>query len=604
MVIPKEILDVERPKSTVVRYCFGKYNVIKRTCIRDGIRSIPVDLGKVGEIINGKYYPLANPTLKDPAEARKAKKAQLAGETLPADPGKETGCTKKGVAEKRHDPDCRSYGQVVLRDNLCSDLLEDLNSVFKTDDALTIYAIALLRSMFPHETNRDLKWDYENSFLSVLYPKLHLSESRLPDFIECLGKCRIEMQKFMSLRASKMSDGLIAIDGTLKCYESESSTLSGYSYKAKLKGRKDVSILIALNIEKLEPICSRVFVGGAPDSCAIQNFVTDFKLSNAVVMHSALETGEFDEDISQLSFEDIRKKAMKLALAGMDKGVYSEVAAASMKKAGLMYLAPLKRNDKRIEQYGMNDPCTPLAGYSEGNVLFSKCKMDDGRFLYAFRDPDIAHHEDVAYIASHKKVLEESRVELKTVKEELDKAVENRNKKISENKLSAEAIEKMDSKIKSLRSRISTLENKCSYDEDKYREAKKKFGLVVYITEVDVEPLLIYMGYSFRWEVEVYCNLYKNILELGPIAVHNDYRVHGTEFINFISMIIGTKVKNHIIKCDLYKKMSQQQIDKAVSYIKKIRNEEGNWKFDYMYEYAKKCGLALGILTPEDVHRG
>ena len=91
MVIPKEILDVERPKSTVVRYCFGKYIVIKRTCVRDGIRSIPVDLGKVGEIANGVYYPLANPTLKDPAEARKAKKAQLAGDAQPAAPGRSSG---------------------------------------------------------------------------------------------------------------------------------------------------------------------------------------------------------------------------------------------------------------------------------------------------------------------------------------------------------------------------------------------------------------------------------------------------------------------------------------------------------------------------------
>lgn len=599
MKIPQEILDVDRPTGTVVRFQFGKYNVIKRTSVRDGNRAVPVDLGKVGEIVNGEFLELSNPKLKDPVEARKLKKDKLAGKAEFGTPGRKTGSEKEGVSQKRHNPDCRSYGPVALRDNLCHDILKDLNSVFTTDDALTIYTIALLRSIYPHETNRDLKWDYDNSFLSIMYPGIHLSESRIPDFLSCLGKSNTEMRKFMSLRASKLSDGLVAIDGTLKCYESDGSTLSGYSYKAKLKGRKDISILIALNIEKLEPICSRVYVGGAPDSGAIQNFVKEYSLNNAVVMQSAIDMGDFEEDLSGLSVEAIRNKAMQMALATMDKGVYNEKSAKSMKEAGLMYLAPLKRNDKRIEQYGMDDPCEPLTGYSEGNILCGKCKMDDGRFLYAFKDPSIAYHEDVAYISSHKQVLEEVRVELKTKKEELQKSISLRDKKISE-KCTEKELEPIIKKITSLREKINKLEKNNVYDENKYREAKKKFGLVVYITEVDLNPLLIYMAYSFRWQVEVYANLYKNIIEIGPVAVHDDYRVQGTEFINFISTIIGTRVKNHIIKCNLYEKMSQQQIDKAVSYIKKIRDDDGNWRFDYMYDYAKNCGKKLGILTATD----
>ena len=595
MRIPKEILAVERPKSTVVRYQFGKYNVIKRTCIRDGLRSIPVDLGRVGEIINGKFIALSNPVLKDPAEARENKKLQLKGEIASGTPGRKKGSGKVGIPENRHDPDCRSYGPVALRDNLSRDILEDLASVFTIDDSKTIYGMALLRSIYPHETNRDMKWDYENSYLSVMYPGLHLSESRLPDFLSCLGKSSTKIRKFMALRASRMSEGLVAIDGTLKCYESDGSTLSGYSYKAKLKGRKDISLLVALNVDKLEPICSRVYVGGAPDSGAIQNFVKEYGLSNAVIMQSALDVGEEYEDMSGLSLDEIKKKAVGLSLATMDKGVYSEKAAKSMKEAGLMYLAPLKRNDKRIELYGMDDPCEPLTGYSEGNILSGKCKMDDGRFLYSFRDPDIAHHEDVAYIASHKKDLEEVRVELKAKKEQLKKCISLRNEQIANNCPQKE-IELINKKISSLQDKISSLEKMNVFDENKYREAKRKFGLVVYITEVDVAPILIYVGYSFRWQVEVYCNLYKNIIELGPVAVHDDYRVYGTEFINFISTIIGTRVKNHAIKCKLYDKMSQQQIDKAVSYIKKIRDDEGNWQFDYMYDYVKKCGEILGIL--------
>ena len=55
MAIPKEILAVKRPSSTVVKQRGDRYVVIKRTNRRKGNRVVPVDLGTVGEIINGTF---------------------------------------------------------------------------------------------------------------------------------------------------------------------------------------------------------------------------------------------------------------------------------------------------------------------------------------------------------------------------------------------------------------------------------------------------------------------------------------------------------------------------------------------------------------------
>ena len=55
MAIPKEILAVKRPSSTVVKRRGDRYVVIKRTSRRKGNRVVPVDLGTVGEIINGTF---------------------------------------------------------------------------------------------------------------------------------------------------------------------------------------------------------------------------------------------------------------------------------------------------------------------------------------------------------------------------------------------------------------------------------------------------------------------------------------------------------------------------------------------------------------------
>ena len=58
MPIPKEILAVERPKSTVVKFRLGRYLVVKRTSKRVNGKAKPVDLGTIGEIIDGKYVEI------------------------------------------------------------------------------------------------------------------------------------------------------------------------------------------------------------------------------------------------------------------------------------------------------------------------------------------------------------------------------------------------------------------------------------------------------------------------------------------------------------------------------------------------------------------
>nr|WP_307924140.1 hypothetical protein [Mycoplasmopsis bovis] len=41
-------------------------------------------------------------------------------------------------------------------------------------------------------------------------------------------------------------------------------------------------------------------------------------------------------------------------------------------------------------------------------------------------------------------------------------------------------------------------------------------------------------------------NFYKNILELSKTRVHSEMKVYTTEFINYLSLIIATKVKNNL----------------------------------------------------------
>ena len=69
-------------------------------------------------------------------------------------------------------------------------------------------------------------------------------------------------------------------------------------------------------------------------------------------------------------------------------------------------------------------------------------------------------------------------------------------------------------------------------------------------------------------------NLYKNIIDRDTVNVHTDYRVYATELINFLSVIIATRVKNEIVKKELNKKYSYKQIFRMLSKYKKVRTDK------------------------------
>lgn len=86
---------------------------------------------------------------------------------------------------------------------------------------------------------------------------------------------------------------------------------------------------------------------------------------------------------------------------------------------------------------------------------------------------------------------------------------------------------------------------------EKYVEKKSLFGLVVFKSKGNLDPLTIYLAYSLRWQIEVMFNHYKNIIDRDTVNVHTDYRVYATELINFLSVVISTRIKNEIVKKEL-----------------------------------------------------
>lgn len=159
----------------------------------------------------------------------------------------------------------------------------------------------------------------------------------------------------------------ILIDGMLKNDNSKVDSFSGFSYKGRIKGTKDMSILAAVDAEKKEPLAIKVYPGNLPDAANISDFIEEFSIDGGL-------------EIS-------------------DKGIPLEKAKEQFADGRVGFLHPLRRNSKKQEKLGLFGALSPLKT-EEGTLLASKAEDEkDGYYYYLFRDVQRARKEENDYIS-------------------------------------------------------------------------------------------------------------------------------------------------------------------------------------------------------------
>ena len=477
MSIPKEILDVERPKSTRVKFFKGRYLVIKRTSKRVGDRVVPVELGTIGEIIDGKYVEIR----KEPRRNKDGSK----------------------------NIELKDYGEFALCDKAGCGILEDLKEIYDLPDAIRLYTIALLRAADHNIKNRDIQLAYETSYISEVYKNVHLSENTVSEFLEKTGKAYGHISLFMQKRIQEYSGRDMVVDGMLKDCNSETDTFSEYSRKGSKKGSKDMSLIYAYSPQTGEPIAAKPYPGNMLDLTSIEDFITEYKVHSGLIV--------------------------------MDKGFYSKNSITKIRDMGLSYIVPLKQSSKKISENSMDTDITSiLEDYLDAHILYKKKKVSEDCYLYAFRDPKGAYDQEIGFLTRTRK--------------------------------------------------------KGTYSEEKYLSKQSEFGLIVFESNSDLDPIDVYSAYSKRWEIEVLFDFYKNIVELKNVRVHGDYRTYATEFINFLSVLISCRVRNLLASCGINKKYSYRQVFHYLSKAKKVRLPgEQPWHSTMTVKYIQELMSVLGV---------
>lgn len=477
MPIPADILAVERPKSTRVFYSFGRYLVVKRTSKRVNGRTVPVDLGTIGEIKDGKYVEIRK-------EPRRGKHDRVA--------------------------DIKDYGEVALCDKVGNSILDNLKVIYDEPDARRIYVLALLRAAYPDIRNRDIQLAYETSFVSEMYPKVALSENTISSFLQDTGMAYSKISQFMQNRINSFSGKDIVIDGMLKECNSNTDTFSEFSRKGSKKGSKDLTLMYAYDPISKEPVAVKPYPGNMLDLTSVEDFISEFSVQSGLIV--------------------------------MDKGFYGPSAVKTIKsKKNLGYIIPLKQSSKKITDNDMDKGITSiLSEYKDAHIFWKKKKLDDECYLYSFRNPKDAYDQEVGYLSRNRK--------------------------------------------------------KGTYSEEKYLDKQNEFGLIVFESNKDLEPFAVFEAYSKRWEIEIMFNLYKNIIELNTTRVQGDYRVYATEFINFLSVLISSRVKSLLLEKDISSKYSYKQVFNYLSKAKKVRcGSERKWSSSKVVKYISELMDSLGV---------
>lgn len=340
MGVPEKIRKVPRPKNTVVIDTgVGK----KRYVVRERLEVVYVKdhnpkpkNGKViGHILDGKYVP------SDSSQRKLKNVRQII-----------------------------SYGGCAFAWSVSSDIRDDLLSVYGSDSD-TILSIAILRATRPGIKDSKLASYYEENYISKLIPGVKLSAPKISNFLKLLGGNQTLMKDFLKIRVARVSaEQHVAIDGTLKQDTSEINDLSGYSFKSRVKGCRDISVLYAYNIEEREAICFDVYPGNMIDATSYKFFIERNGLNKGIIVD--------------------------------DKGFpVNSAKEAFNKNPDLGFLTPLRRNDKRIKGNNMMEFDSSIT--YRGKVIACKRKeiIKDKKWLFAFKDSYKAAKEEKDWLKNH-----------------------------------------------------------------------------------------------------------------------------------------------------------------------------------------------------------
>ena len=107
-------------------------------------------------------------------------------------------------------------------------------------------------------------------------------------------------------------------------------------------------------------------------------------------------------------------------------------------------------------------------------------------------------------------------------------------------------------------------------------EKNEQFGVIAFVSNLDLDTKTIYEYYKLRWEIEVNIKLEKNSIDSNVVRVHSTSGILGIRFLEKIEMIIVGRIYFKLKEKGLLENSSIRKILNELSKVHKLFNN-GKW---------------------------
>ncbi len=310
-----------------------------------------------------KYYLYKITSVWD-KEKKRAKKVTLAFLGKITEKGLIKPRIKLNISDEKSNISTKEFGGTQFLIELTGEIRSALEKHFP-EYWREIITLSYLRILYQSPL-KNMKFLYENSFLSNKYENLKLGSNDLTILFRRLGEKRENIVKFMKSFLSE--DENILFDATHIFNQSSNLGINQLGYNSSNKDDLQINLLYAFSETEQAPSYYRILPGNVKD-------VRAFKLS-------------------------LEESGLRNAIIVADKGFYSEKNVSFLDEEKFKYILPLRRNNKKINYTKIR---TGNKKEFTGNFLFENrviwyvSKINNGKKIVTFLDERLKTKETEDY---------------------------------------------------------------------------------------------------------------------------------------------------------------------------------------------------------------
>jgi transposase len=346
----------------------------------------------------------------------------------------------------------REYGFTHFLQSCLQDTIIKLQQHFP-DFWQTIVAMSFCRFAYQSPL-KNMDFRFRHSYLSEMYPEVNLDKDHLTVFIRQLGEEREAIRNYFNSFWNNDKRSVLYDVSSITSLSKRMETFPQVGYNNNKNFDPQLNIMLIHSVEQRMPLYYRILPGNIREVKAFSLSLKEFGKT---------------EDVTVIT----------------DKGFYSNKNLKEMKREGIIYIIPLRRNVALIDYSKLQNGLLyeKLDGFFsfEKRIVWYYTLQTEWGNLYVYVDDFLKAEEQRDYLMR------------------IEKYPDNYTIKV-------------------------------------YHQKQQQFGTISLLTNGKTAAQQTYETYKTRNEIELLFDAYKNILHADRTYMQNDIAIEAWMFINFIAI--------------------------------------------------------------------